>query len=230
MLEPPIFTKALSAADAIEGYPSKLEALLTGEPAPEIKWMKDGKNFKPDGIHAKAFHTPEGNVGLVFDRCIPQDSANYCCVATNPHGEASTDADLGVTAVSDLPSDPATAPVIVSPLNDIEVKEGDPIVLEAGITGTPLPAIQWLLEDQPIFPSDNVHQTFDGKKAVLEVRKSNPQHEGKYEVKATNATGSTGSKANVKVLERTPPRFIQRLVDLEVSWNLNCRVLSNITR
>nr|XP_042904670.1 obscurin-like isoform X3 [Parasteatoda tepidariorum] len=224
---PPTFQKPLKPVNVVEGYPAKLEAKLAGSPPPEIKWFKDGEEVKPDNVHVKEIISPDGTVALLIDNCKPEDAGKYSLVAKNPLGENSSSGGLGV---SDKTSDsPPSAPCFVSPIGNLTVKEGEPIRFEAIVSGNPLPDINWIVNDKPLSQSDNTLMTFDGEKAILEIKESSPDHVGTYQCKLTNPLGEASSDGSVSVQEKTAPRFIQRLSDYNGFINqplkLSCKVI-----
>ncbi|GFY50994.1 obscurin [Trichonephila inaurata madagascariensis] len=64
--------------------------------------------------------------------------------------------------------------------------------------------------------------------ATLKVYRCNPRHEGVYECRASNNQGDASSKGKVFIQPHTPPKFIERLSDMQFLANqpmkLMCRV------
>lgn len=86
------------------------ECLPYGNPFPEIKWLKDGKcslvtpshgcmhgilgmELAP-GDKVKIEALPDGTQRVILDNVDFLAEGNYRCVATNPHGTASTKGEL----------------------------------------------------------------------------------------------------------------------------------------
>jgi len=60
----PKFLKPIESQSVIVGEPLKLTAQVTGFPAPEIKWYKDGVLLRPTtGIDF--INNPNGQIGLM---------------------------------------------------------------------------------------------------------------------------------------------------------------------
>ena len=59
----PTFVKSFGDAHVTVGQPLKLEAKVTGFPAPEIKWMKDGVLLRPEE-NVNLINLPCGAIGL----------------------------------------------------------------------------------------------------------------------------------------------------------------------
>ncbi|EEC19673.1 conserved hypothetical protein, partial [Ixodes scapularis] len=216
--QPPRFTTPLEPVEAVEGYPARLEAKLSGQPTPETEWKKDGKPFIPDGEKIKESKTPSGDVALIIPKTQPEDAGVYSCKAKNPFGEQETKAPLTVAGKPDTSGEPEEKPT-VSPIADVNVMESEPFTLETRVTGKPLPEVQWLLDGKPVSTSDNVQQSFDGRKAKLYVKNSRPKDAGQYECRASNPAGKASATSTVGVTAMSKPRFTKRLTDTEGSPN-----------
>ncbi|CAL1297366.1 unnamed protein product [Larinioides sclopetarius] len=227
VIQSPLFVKPLEPVTGVMECPAKLECKVAGDPIPDIKWTKDGNEVSDDDPNIRKRQLPSGDVALVFDKCKPENAGDYTCTATNKHGEKACSAPLKVIS-KDIEGQQKSSPSFVSPLSDLKVQEGDTFKLEATVSGNPIPEVRWLLDDQPISISDTTLPTFDGKKATLKVYRCNPRHEGVYECKASNNQGDASSKGKVSVQPHTPPRFIERLSDMQClasqPMKLVCRV------
>ncbi|XP_076362329.1 protein Obscurin-like isoform X2 [Tachypleus tridentatus] len=223
----PLFKKPLQDVEAVEGFPGKLEAQVFGVPQPEVKWFKDGRELNPHKDNVKVLQLPDNVMSLIISSCHPEDSGKYSCIAKNPLGECSSDGNLTVKGKEKM-KEPQTAPSFLTSFRDVFVKEGEIISFEADVGGNPLPEIKWYLNNLPITESDNISKMFDGKKAVLEIRRCKPQHGGVYECQLTNSLGEARIKGKADVAAHIPPRFIQRLYNTNICisepLNLTCRV------
>lgn len=101
----------------------------------------------------------------MIDRCKPEDAAKFTCLAKNSGGEASSNGVLKV-AERKKSDKPDAMPMILTPLRDLAVKEGESFSFETRVSGNPLPEVKWTLDGQPVQSSDNVSITFDGKRYV----------------------------------------------------------------
>ncbi|GIY12995.1 obscurin, partial [Caerostris darwini] len=227
VIQSPLFTKPLEPVTGVCDCPAKLECKVSGDPLPDIKWTKDGNEVPDDDTNIRKRQLPSGEVALVFDKCKPENAGDYTCTAINKHGEKSSAAPLKVIS-KDIEGQHKSSPSFVTPLSDLKVQEGDTFKLEATVSGNPIPEVRWYLDDQPISISDTILPTFDGKKATLKVYRCNPRHEGVYECRASNNQGDASSKGRVSVQPHTPPKFIERLSDMQCLANepmkLVCRV------
>ncbi|KAL1432471.1 hypothetical protein MTO96_013227 [Rhipicephalus appendiculatus] len=163
-----------------EGEPGKLEAKVSGDPMPDVKWLKDGKEL-PDDNRIRSTTSPGGDVALTIDPVKPEDAGKYDLVAANDEGECRTSAPVSVDH----------APKFVKPLEPVEVVEGYPARLETTLAGQPTPDTEWQKDGKPLIP--------DGKKiketktpsgdVALDIPKATPEDAGVYTCKAKNPPG-----------------------------------------
>ncbi|XP_037503804.1 obscurin isoform X6 [Rhipicephalus sanguineus] len=180
-LKPAVFT---------EGEPGKLEAKVSGDPMPDVKWIKDGKEL-PDDNRIRSTTSPGGDVALTIDPVKPEDAGKYDLVAANDEGECRTSAPVSVNH----------APKFVKPLEPVEVVEGYPARLETTLAGQPTPDTEWQKDGKPLIP--------DGKKitetktpsgdVALDIPKATPEDAGVYTCKAKNPLGEQETKAPLTV-------------------------------
>ncbi|XP_075532272.1 obscurin isoform X7 [Dermacentor variabilis] len=180
-LKPAVFT---------EGEPGKLEAKVSGDPMPDVKWIKDGKDL-PEDNRIRSTTSPGGDVALTIDPVKPEDAGKYDLVAANDQGECRTSAPVTVNH----------PPKFVKPLEPVEVVEGYPARLETSLAGQPTPDTEWQKDGKPLIP--------DGKKiketktpsgdVALDIPKATPEDAGVYTCKAKNPLGEQETKAPLTV-------------------------------
>ncbi|XP_067145351.1 LOW QUALITY PROTEIN: obscurin-like [Centruroides vittatus] len=224
---PPCFVKTLKPLKVVEGYPAQIQVQVVGIPTPGVKWLRNNTEVKADDDRISIVSDDEGNASLLIKKALPEDEGDYKCVASNTSGDSDSEASLTVRGRS-KGGETESVPMVVSPLKDVTVKEGEPMVLETQISGFPIPEVVWYCNDQPLHASESVLPTFDGEKAVLEIKESVAKHAGTFECRLKNPLGETSSKGNVKVVERQAPRFVQRFYDAQINveqpTKLSCRV------
>lgn len=94
----PGFSIPLVMKRARPGESVVFECLPYGKPFPTIKWLKDGIELVPgDGITIESLD--DGTQRLTLDNVEFLSEGYYRCVATNPHGTASTKAELVLTGL-----------------------------------------------------------------------------------------------------------------------------------
>lgn len=97
----PDFVEPLRAYQAEEGEEVRMECKVTGLPAPDIQWFKDGEEVKPDK-HVEIQTKKDGTQMLVLHNAKLEDIGEYRCEATNIAGVVWSDATLAVQGESAL--------------------------------------------------------------------------------------------------------------------------------
>lgn len=120
-----------------EGQAVAFKCKISAKPSPTIKWQKGDKVIKP----SKYFQmVKEGDYCILkISEAFPEDEGLYKCVATNPAGTVTTQANLKVV----LPEIQEVSPSL-TPMKDVTVSEGSPAQFKTKVSGKPKPTIQWL--------------------------------------------------------------------------------------
>lgn len=92
----PEFIVPLKDAIISEGKQFKFECKLTGNPTPEILWLKDDLSVQNNPDYQTKFDAKDGACTLTIDETFVEDSARFTCRATNSVGKAETSALLTV--------------------------------------------------------------------------------------------------------------------------------------
>ena len=98
VMEPPKFIKSPSDVHTREGEPANFEAIVTGQPPPEVVWLLDGKPIRPgpDVVMRR-----EGSkYTLTMVHTYPEDSGKITCRALNSRGFAEQSCQLSVEGMS----------------------------------------------------------------------------------------------------------------------------------
>ena len=130
--EPPYFIKRPTDHLALAGDEVFLSCEAGGDPAPDIHWRRQDRDLKDQIqlVHGK---------GLRIQNLHPSDQGVYVCEASNLMGAVTAAANLTV-------SEP---PVItVKPQAYLTHKKGAPVTLQCMVTGSPKPAVYWILEEE----------------------------------------------------------------------------------
>ena len=137
-----------------EGQSVAFKCKITGKPTPTIKWQKADKVIKP----SKYFQMlKEGDVcTLKVTEAFPEDEGVYKCIANNPAGAVTTQANLRVLA----PDSQDVLPSLTK-MKDVIVPEGSSAQFKSTVSGKPKPTIQWLRDGFLIPESPDFQVTFD---------------------------------------------------------------------
>ncbi|ELT91006.1 hypothetical protein CAPTEDRAFT_69048, partial [Capitella teleta] len=130
---PPRYLKPITGLDVVEGKSAQFEAIVAGQPPPEVTWFREGHQIT-DSQEFKI--TREGNKSvLVIKEVFPEDSGIFTCRATNPAGVAECSAELFKV----VKRTSGTPPKFIKPIQPCVVREGDTCSFTATITGAPQP-------------------------------------------------------------------------------------------
>ncbi|MEE6479191.1 hypothetical protein FKM82_012174 [Ascaphus truei] len=80
----------------------KFKCPAGGTPPPTLRWLKNGKEFKPDhriGGYKVRYQT----WSIIMDSVVPSDKGNYTCVVENKYGSLNHTYQLDVVAMDDKP-------------------------------------------------------------------------------------------------------------------------------
>ncbi|XP_033098271.1 uncharacterized protein LOC117102173 isoform X3 [Anneissia japonica] len=84
----PTFRQTISPVTVKDGDPARLDVGVIGNPDPDIKWFKDGKELTEDQHYQ--YVLDENDVwSLILAEATPSDSGEYTCQAQNCHGSVS---------------------------------------------------------------------------------------------------------------------------------------------
>lgn len=91
--KPPGFTKTIESLQLSEGGQAVFRYIVTGDPLPEVHWLKGSFNIQPSGFYI-IVNNPDGS-GFINIKSVKHEHAGvYTCKASNQYGEASCTAEL----------------------------------------------------------------------------------------------------------------------------------------
>lgn len=196
-----------------EGNRVRLDCVIVGQPEPEVIWYHDDRPVKESPDFQLLFQGDR--CSLIIQEALPEDAGQYKVVALNSAGEASSKCSLIVVPdTATKPPEPeqpsGTPPKFTKLLADVLVSEGEKVLFEGCVTGEPTPEIKWLLNNQPITPTDHVKITNEVDGTIkLEIANVRPEDKGVYTVKATNSSGDAKCFAQLIVKSLKPPETIK---------------------
>ncbi|XP_066901444.1 obscurin isoform X2 [Halyomorpha halys] len=202
----PAFSKSLGRALAVEeGEPLELKCKIEASPSASIKWFKDGEELQGSD-RIKITCNPDGSVKLRIDEATPADCGAYKIFVENPLGN-----DYSICAVAINPR--PRAPEFIKKLQDVTVKEGEPMFLQAQITGFPLPELKWFKDGMPVRSSKDVNfVNSPGGLVGLSIDYPTNENSGNYTLTVSNKLGEASSDAKVEVITKDKkPEFRSHL-------------------
>ena len=90
-------------------------------------------------------------------------------------------------------------------IQDQRLHVGETIKYEVGISGAPLPEVNWTVNGKPLKAGGRVKISTEKGKTVLKIEDAQRSDSGKFCIKLKNKSGEAQSEANVTVVGRPDP-------------------------
>ncbi|XP_041648005.1 hemicentin-1 [Cheilinus undulatus] len=166
----------------------------SGNPVPEIKWLKDGQLLVADRRHKVLSH---GRF-LQISGAQVADTGRYSCLASNSAGDRSRHYNLNVLV---SPTIAGSGPD--GSADEVTVTLSSPTSLVCEVQSYPPALITWLKDGTPFESSRNVRVLPGGR--TLQILNAKEEDAGRYTCVATNEAGETLKHYEVKVY--VPPQI-----------------------
>ncbi|XP_010215862.1 PREDICTED: titin-like, partial [Tinamus guttatus] len=188
----PTFTQPLQSVVALEGSAATFEAHISGFPVPEVSWYRDGQVLSAATLPGVQISFSDGRAKLVIPAVSEASSGRYTVQATNGSGQATSTAELLVTA--------ATAPPNFSQrLQSMTARQGSQVRLDVRVTGIPTPVVKFYRDGVEIQSSPDFKISQEGDLYSLIIAEAYPEDSGTYSVNATNNVGRATSTAELLI-------------------------------
>ncbi|NWX14884.1 NFASC protein, partial [Aegotheles bennettii] len=180
-----------SSQMVLRGVDLLLECIASGVPAPDIAWYKKGGELPAGKTKLENF-----NKALRISNVSEEDSGEYFCLASNKMGSIRHTISVRVKA----------APYWLDEPQNLILAPGEDGRLVCRANGNPKPAIQWLVNGEPIEASPlNPSREVAGDTIVF--RDTQIGSSAVYQCNASNEHGYLLANAFVSVLD-VPPRIL----------------------
>ncbi|XP_035509461.1 hemicentin-1 [Morone saxatilis] len=166
----------------------------SGNPVPEIKWLKDGQMLVPDRRYQVLSH---GRF-LQISGAQVADTGRYSCLASNSAGDRSRHFNLNVLV---SPTIAGSGPD--GSAEEVTVTLSSPTSLLCEVQSYPPALITWLKDGTPFESSRNI-RVLPGAR-TLQILNAKEEDAGRYTCVATNEAGETLKHYEVKVY--VPPQI-----------------------
>uniref|UniRef100_H2UZC9 Neogenin 1b n=1 Tax=Takifugu rubripes TaxID=31033 RepID=H2UZC9_TAKRU len=180
LLEPVSATKVLGAT-------ALLSCVVTGYPAPHVRWMSHINSFSVSISSEGRVELLGGGI-LQISNLTEEDAGVYTCMADNANGTIEAQAQLAVQVPPQFMRRPA----------NIYAHESMDIVFECEVSGSPAPSVKWVKNGDAVIPSDYFKIIKEHNLQVLGLVKSD---EGFYQCLAENDAGNIQSSAQLIILD-----------------------------
>lgn len=181
-----------------------LTVKLEAEPAPDIRWLKDGHPIKSDQHYQLS--NVHDNYTLLINNASVSDSAVYEFRASNEHGEAACSVRL----------DCHTPPKVLSSFADLTVTERQrDVTLDVHVEAYPRPTVRWFLDETEITESRTEYLRVEEEYSVrLVLKEVVSTMKGVYRCELSNEHGETSVQGRLTV--QCEPHLVRRLTDATV--------------
>ncbi|XP_074019255.1 neurofascin isoform X4 [Numenius arquata] len=180
-----------SSQMVLRGVDLLLECIASGVPAPDIMWYKKGGELPAGKTKLENF-----NKALRISNVSEEDSGEYFCLASNKMGSIRHTISVRVKA----------APYWLDEPQNLILAPGEDGRLVCRANGNPKPAIQWLVNGEPIEASPpNPSREVAGDTIVF--RDTQIGSSAVYQCNASNEHGYLLANAFVSVLD-VPPQIL----------------------
>ncbi|XP_012590074.1 PREDICTED: obscurin [Condylura cristata] len=231
----PVFLTQLHNQEVLDGYPVSFDCVVAGQPAPSVRWFKDGRVLEEDD-HYMITDDQQGGHQLIITAVVPADMGVYRCLAENSVGVSSTKAELRVDLTStdydtaadatetssyfsaqgylssreqegtESPSEEGQLPQVLEELRDLQVAPGSRLAkLQLKVKGSPAPRLYWFKDGQPLAASARVRMTDRRTLHTLEILSVTREDSGQYSAYISNALGAAYSSARLLVRDPSEP-------------------------
>ncbi|XP_072817331.1 titin isoform X5 [Vicugna pacos] len=188
----PTFTQPLQSVVVLEGSTATFEAHISGFPVPEVSWFRDGQVISSSTLPGVQISFSDGRARLTIPAVTKANSGRYSLRATNGSGQATSTAELLVTAETAPPN-------FVQRLQSMTVRQGSQVRLQVRVTGIPTPVVKFYRDGAEIQSSLDFQISQEGELYSLLIAEAYPEDSGTYSVNATNSVGRATSTAELLV-------------------------------
>ncbi|XP_010603232.1 fibroblast growth factor receptor 1 isoform X6 [Fukomys damarensis] len=222
----------------------KFKCPSSGTPNPTLRWLKNGKEFKPDH-RIGGYKVRYATWSIIMDSVVPSDKGNYTCIVENEYGSINHTYQLDVVERS--PHRPILQAGL--PANKT-VALGSNVEFMCKVYSDPQPHIQWLkhieVNGSKIGPDNLPYvqilktagvNTTDKEMEVLHLRNVSFEDAGEYTCLAGNSIGLSHHSAWLTVLEAleerpavmTSPLYLEIIIYCTGAFLISCMVGAVIT-
>ncbi|XP_071868851.1 obscurin isoform X6 [Bombus fervidus] len=180
------------------------EAIVKGNPKPDITWTKDGTVLEKGDKYDFEEDRRNNKFKLIIKDVEVEDKGTYHLTAKNYLGEATGQATL---------TPHTEAPTFLKDLVNIECKDRTDLELKVRVTGVPKPKLIWL-KDGEVIKEDDRHKITTHVDGIVDSTYSiatfSVDDVGKIKCRATNVDGCAQTGCNL-TMQLISPSFIHLL-------------------
>uniref|UniRef100_A0A3B5MDP9 Ig-like domain-containing protein n=1 Tax=Xiphophorus couchianus TaxID=32473 RepID=A0A3B5MDP9_9TELE len=219
--QPPKFMKAIESVQLSEGGQCFFRYMLTGEPLPDVQWLKGSIQIEPAGFNMMV-NNPDGSGFFSIMSVKQEHSGIYTCMAFNPYGEDSCSAELLVfngksqeehkfiqktkglkislteqSTESRVYHERSRSDQMIYTISteDRQIIPRTNVVIKAAFTGSAPLLVKWFREEKEIFSAGKCVIKKDVSSSSLELYSVKPSDSAKYTCQVSNDAGKVDCTA-----------------------------------
>uniref|UniRef100_A0A8C5FEX9 Myomesin 2 n=1 Tax=Gadus morhua TaxID=8049 RepID=A0A8C5FEX9_GADMO len=213
MIRGPKFVVRLRSHTVFENSPIKLFCTVEGFPVPIVTWYKDGVILEHGSAGRYIVDDNVGMRSLEIPRCGTDDTAQYSAVASNIHGQASSQASIIVKSKHCSFSAPGYTKINITfteKFGPVFASEGGSASLTATMHLEPnlanlQPDSQWYRDDTRLVDSKWVKINTGRGTSTLTIPNLFKDDEGLYTLRLVTKGGTAEHSAFISVSDGPPP-------------------------
>ena len=202
----PEFLKSLPKEKVLEvGDDVTLEVEVSGEPMPEVKWLKNDKPLKEsDRIKSEV----KGNIRVITIKDVDlDDDALYSCCITNDSGSVTCQCEIFI-------DEPEFAPKFIEELESLSIEPGDEAEFAVKVHGNPEPKVEWYHNDKQVKDRGRYQLLIEkAGQYILVIDNCKESDSGHVKCVAVSAIGDTSCSATLdvqgEIVEKEPEPELQ---------------------
>ncbi|CAF1262379.1 unnamed protein product, partial [Rotaria sordida] len=204
----PIISSLPTKIEAIQGEQVIIPCQISGQPKPEIIFLKDKKDVTTledkDRFHIE-YDDKTDNVRLIISNVKEDDQGKYTIRAKNLVKTIEEQTNLIISAPLSF----------IDQLQDTDIISGQNLTLTCRCQGIPKPTIKWYQNDNEIKSTtkQKIESQPDGSQ-TLTINRVDLTDGGPFKIIATNSQGTITSTCNVHVLMK--PKIDSKPQDVQV--------------
>ncbi|KAG5270541.1 hypothetical protein AALO_G00193850 [Alosa alosa] len=178
------FLKTPSAMSRVLGDSVLLPCVVTGYPAPYVRWMFNDQLIE----ESEGRFEIVGGGSLHVLNLTEEDAGTFSCLADNVNDSIEVQVELKIQVPPQF---------LKKPVNTYAHESMD-IIFECEVTGSPAPTVKWVKNGDAVIPSDYFKVIKEHNLQVLGLVKSD---EGFYQCMAENDAGNVQASAQLIILD-----------------------------
>ncbi|VDO19048.1 unnamed protein product, partial [Heligmosomoides polygyrus] len=199
-MKKPEFTKTPQNHEVYTDEDSvKFSAVVIGTAPITVVWYLNEKKIESSDEIKTKYEEDTGKTSIRIYKPQISQSGTVRVTAENSAGSVEASATLKVDRRAEVPK-------FTSNMDDRQVNEGETVKYTSTVEGYPEPAVEWLLNGEPVSKHANITVSDDAGKHTIEIKDITPEQSGELSCQASNSSGMKKQNValNVKRVGEAP--------------------------